>query len=652
MATRYWNAWSRRAAWSAATVLIGAGTAQALINPNYTPVDLVEQSDVVLALDIGPVKEEQAPPIRVRQVLKGQAPDGLAFDFAKTDRLMRDRFLQAFQEGATGPAMLFGGAYEGVEEDGFGFGGMGSDDAPPPKMYLLVDAPNANYDPWFQLVRTPGGRGWVLGDDRGVMKAVWAGGTRMFERCVRYVQTDADPVVPVRVGAEWVDRVKAATVPGKVHDLLAVDPFGEDGALLMVLAESGDRLLRFDREAKGFVDEAPRRGLESASRAAAWADLNGDGRLDLASCDGQKLTVWVQAADGTFAAKPAGVELPGGCVALAAADAGVEGKSGLLVSTSGVPVLLKPASDATFEARPIASAEEAKAHEKELATAGPCLLADFDGDAVADVLQPCARGARFYKGTGGGAFAPPKPAGDLWSPGEGVRGDTGDWDGDGRLDVALAGYEGCALWHNLGGGRFEGLTTRTGEIPYIVRPRSLAARTCEINNDGRQDVLFLYPHVPAQVFFNRGFACFGFAVEMDLATSGALPEAGQGQQAGTAADLTGDGAQDLALVLTTGEVWVLVRSAQVPPLGVEVRLAPAASARGPVRVTGWDRDRCLGAWTVAPGTAGSLVGLERPGARLIKWQFPGGEAQTKQVIADRGVVTVHLTPDAAAVAKP
>ena len=182
----------------------------------------------------------------------------------------------------------------------------------------------------------------------------------------------------------------------------------------------------------------------------------------------------------------------------------------------------------------------------------------------------------------------------------------GDYDADGRLDVVVAGEDGLALLRRARDARWDNCTHVTGELAYhgnANRPRIVGAAPCDINNDGRQGVAFFYPQRNPLVFFNRGFACFGLARELELSGSGSVApepldpfapppepklkgaEALQhGQAAGTVLDLNGDGIADLLAVASGGEVWALFGKAEDrQPLGLTLALPP--TARGPATIS-------------------------------------------------------------------
>ncbi len=85
------------------------------------------------------------------------------------------------------------------------------------------------------------------------------------------------------------------------------------------------------------------------------ADVNGDGRLDLATAGGgnrpsSRLVVWRQASDGTLPATPTSTEIPDIPASLAAADLTGDGRTDLVVTHSGFATVsvLEQRSDGTL----------------------------------------------------------------------------------------------------------------------------------------------------------------------------------------------------------------------------------------------------------------------------------------------------------------
>ena len=62
---------------------------------------------------------------------------------------------------------------------------------------------------------------------------------------------------------------------------------------------------------------------------------------------------------------------------------------------------------------------------------------------------------------------------------------AGDWDGDGRVDLFVAGYRGCRMYHNRGDGRFEDVTAAAGVNPFGW---ASGAAFADVDRDGRLDL--------------------------------------------------------------------------------------------------------------------------------------------------------------------
>jgi hypothetical protein len=183
-------------------------------------------------------------------------------------------------------------------------------------------------------------------------------------------------------------------------------------------------------------------------------------------------------------------------------------------------------------------------------------------------------------------------------------------------------------------GQYVPMINYSGEVGYISQPMAICGNTCDINNDGRQDIFIAYSARNApQLFFNRLFRSFGHAHQpIDITESQALPEAMNGQQAGVVAELTDDGAQDMAFALLTGEIYVFPRDTDMGScLAARVSLPAGRRQAGTVTVTGHNGLHSLGAWVVQPGVAEAFLARSGPGELNVSWQLPGQPPQRKSV---------------------
>jgi len=595
-------------------VLALGPAAYPLINPKFTPIDLVQQSELMLKIEFGPIKNNHCV-CTVKKVLQGKMErKTIALDLSKAmNETEAKRMARHIAASGKEPGVLFVGRY--VESDAEHEGES--------KGFLHVRGR------WIDL---RGGKGdlWELDKIDKDMERCWAGGTDMLLRAVDYILSDDGADVPCKVRASWSSISKVGTVRGKVTFSGPVDLDGNGKPYLFVTSSDGDRLFHYRGGA--LKDVTAEKTLRSKSRVSAWIDCSGDGKIDLVSWDGTSFSLHLQDRNGrivqtrTLAAKAPRES----CVGLSVLDVGRNGKPGLLVSTRGAPVLLLP-GDLPRKPRKLA---EVGLPAKGLGKAAACLVADFDGDSFPDIVQPFEKGSFFYGGKGSGRFAAPVRCGVALGK-NGADACTGDFDADGLLDILTTGGDGCEIWQNIGKGKFVPRRRLSGEIAYISKPDGITCQACDINNDGRQDIFIAYKSMGAQIFFSRGFRSTGHAHGLDLADKGLLGPAEKGQQTGCIGDFNADGAQDMVLVLKQGDTYVFWRdTTEASPLAVKVDLSPKGACSGPLTVTGWLKKRCLGAWNVVPGTSAGFIGLLEAGPRTIKWQLPGGKPQRKKLVVE------------------
>jgi hypothetical protein len=609
----------------AVATLLFAATARALIDPTFTPVVLVQKSVLLVSVDVKQGESKDHYVLTVRETLQDKAKTGAKSFRLELSQARDEQNAETFRALAAAgmPALFFVGEFANAQ----GGGGAAEE-----RVGLLHISGR-----WASCV---GGKDdlWLFDNVEQRYQAVWAGSTDMLRRAVDYVLEDDDPVLPTTDGVSWSEGpVQAATLDGVIRTIRPIDLDGNGKMKLFISRSTGDRLLVCDGAGRAFTNITAARGLQSKSLACAWGDFEGQGRLDLASFDGKAIVIHAQQADGTFVARTldVGGVLENGCVGLAAIDAGVKGRASLLVSGNAGPVLV------TWDAaaKPAVTVLAAQHDPAKLGPAAACLVADFDGDGLADVLSPRETGSLLFRSLAPGKFAPGTAC--AVNLGKGASSAClGDFDGDGRFDVVCGTPEGVMLWENQGAGAFTNMLSYSGEMAYISKPNSTDCMTGDMNNDGRQDLLFAYGNASPTLFFNRGFRSFGHAHTTDLAERNLLPDANNasdGQQSACFGDFDGDGAQDMALALKNGEVWIFFRENSHHEARMAVAFLPTgASHKGPITVTGWIGKRCLGAWNVLPGVSQGYFGRLDAGPVTLKWRLPGGKEQEKEVILEKG----------------
>jgi hypothetical protein len=272
-------------------------------------------------------------------------------------------------------------------------------------------------------------------------------------------------------------------------------------------------------------------------------------------------------------------------------------------------------------------------------------VGDFNNDTIPDVIQPFETERLLYPGRADGSFAPGKPCGVFTTKGGGAA-SVGDFDGDGALDVLVAGTGGVCVFHTLRTGRFAETLAVSGEVAYKGQPFASGCGVGDFNSDGRQDLFLTYSDGLSLLYFNRGFRSFGEAPHLEGKLNEISPDK-PGVDAAVLADLDGDGAEDLVAVLPNGEIWCGFNDLGGEARGLKVRLGPGLPA-GPVTVAAWHGKRLLGARQAFRHARPALVGVEDTAVITLKWQLPGRPAQQRKVPVEDSVVDVVIQAPAKA----
>jgi hypothetical protein len=613
-----------------ALILAAGAVARAYINPKFTPKDLVKDSDLILVLEFKNADDKGQAVATVKKVLKGDCPDKtVTFDLLAMPEAMQAQGKEIMRTIAGGDrqALLFAARFQA---EGTGLEGAGD------KLTGLLH----NAGKW-SIMSLADNKLWELEKIDPKMLGTFSGSTDMLLRCVTYVMTDPNAEVPVEEQVAWGEKIRIGKTDRKINMVAAVDLAGDGKLAAFLTSDAGDQVFRWNGQT--LEDVTAKLALQSKSLVSAWGDFDRNGKIDLASWDGQQLRIHRQQADGTFAAVDvkAGAVLRGECLSLSILDIGQDGKPGLLVGTKTAPVVLSLRDDGSVAGQPLVAGDIPAA---ELGAAGRCVVADFDGDSFPDVVQLFAHGGLFYRGKGPRSFAPPVKN-DVGFGKERYGVCLGDYDHDGLPEILVVSVDGPPLFYqNIGEGKFQNMLPYSGSFEYISKSGGIGCQTIDINNDGRQDIFVTYEAgVAPQVFFNRGFRCFGLARKLEAQLQGSLPHAAEGQQAGCVADFTGDHAMDMFIVLKNGELWLVPRRVDETALAVVATLSSKSPCAGPVVVTAHDQNqRPLGGWPVSAGEPGAFFGLTEMGPLTLKWRLPGGPAQEKEVVVDAKAVRVAL----------
>lgn len=592
-----------------AILWLATTTALAFIDPRYTPVELVRQSQLIAIAAPKPTADATRWTLEVVDVAKGKAGEAIPLDLATCRKGSPAQFARLLASHGAAPAILFAGTQNNETLARLHVAGR-----------------------WLAFAARKGG-GWDLVGHGSQMDGIYTGGTDVLIRMILHLLSNPEATVPAGVGTVWAARSKLGVVQGEAAGLACVELGAGRVPHLFVGCAGGDRLFRPRTDADAMTDVTARARLATRSRRFAWIDMDRDGLADLVTWDGQRLAICRATRDGTLARPRADetLALSGPCLALHAVSVAADGAPAILVSTDARLFLLTPA----MRRVPLPLGEAARGLR---GPAAACIVADLDGDGFPDVLQPCRGGGRLWMGKAGG-FGPPSA-----TPVAGSHATVGDFDGDGRLDVFIAGPRGSQLWENDGRGGFRPVIDGSGSLSLKAPAGIAGCAAMDLNHDGRSDLALSYADSAFLYHFNRGFRCFGEQGGLRLTAGSGFKggPASDGVRAVAVADFSSDGGLDLVAAFVGGEVYCYYNHQTDRP-AVAVRLKRGTA--GPVTVSLWQgkQRRVATATGIAWGhSPPAMLCLPRPGRCTLTYRLPGRPEQSTELTVGKRTAAVTI----------
>lgn len=312
-------------------------------------------------------------------------------------------------------------------------------------------------------------------------------------------------------------------------DNLRAEDFNGDGIVDIITADDLDNTVSlFVNNGNGTFKSRISYATDSSGTSLAIGDFSGDGKNDIlrAAYDGQHLGLLINTISsgyvGSYSSGTTYVATGGRVETLSAADFNEDGNVDILINgSSGINMQIAFGNgDNTVAWIGVYGAFSAGNFST---------VADFNNDGHADIFSTDTTDSFVLLGNGDGTFS----SSDSWATNPRVsEGQVSDIDGDGKLDIISANYNGgISVYLGHGDGTFD------PEVSYDTGGgRSTSIDLADLNHDGKSDAVVMDYYHRLQIALGNGDGSFGAFTDYGDIGNGGLVRA---------ADINRDGNLDV-----------------------------------------------------------------------------------------------------------